>query len=240
MISLISRTKSLLATLGTIGNFMKTHEFAHIVSLNPENMIEATENPEFKRVYDRAELIIADGIGILAAARILNVSVGEKVTGIGLMDMIVRKYPEKRIVFVGAHHNAAQKTLEHFMHETEGSASDWTAFPDVDRNDSDLIHKILTAKPDLLFIAFGSPAQELWIEKHRAQLAGVVCMGVGQAFNVYGGMVKRAPRLMQALGLEWLYRLLTQPWRWRRQLRLLKFIYLVIRYRLFPRRSQVS
>lgn len=232
MFPLISRTKSLSATLASIASFLKTHEFAHIVSLNPENLVEAVNDDDFKSTYERAELIIADGIGILHAAHTLHISVGDKITGIDLMSELIHKYPEKRIVFVGAHHNTAQQTLEYFVSKTGASGSHWTAFPDVDKNDSGLIHKITAAKPDLLFVAFGSPAQELWIEKHRKQLQGVVCMGVGQAFNVYGGMVVRAPQPIQAVGLEWFYRLITQPWRWRRQLRLLKFVFFVLRYRL--------
>lgn len=235
MFPLISRTKSLLATLASIDSFLKTNEFAHIVSLNPENLVEAVNADDFKSTFERAEIIIADGIGILHAAHILDIAVGDKITGIDLMSQLIMRYPEKRIVFVGAHNNTAQQTLEYFADKTDTSGAHWTAFPNVDKNDPGLIDKITTVKPDLLFVAFGSPSQELWIEKHRTQLQGVVCMGVGQAFDVYGGMVARAPRIVQALGLEWLYRLITQPWRWRRQLRLFKFIYLVIRYRIFSR-----
>ncbi len=239
MFPLISRTKSLSATLASIDSFLKTHEFAHIVSLNPENLVEALNNDDFKSTYERAELVIADGIGILHAAHTLHIQVGEKITGIDLMSELIHKYPEKRIVFVGAHHNAAQQTLEYFADKAGILGKHWAAFPDIDKNDTGLIQKITAAKPDLLFVAFGSPAQELWIEKHRKQLQGVVCMGVGQAFNVYGGVIARAPQLAQALGLEWFYRLITQPWRWRRQLRLLKFIYFVLRYRFLARKSKV-
>jgi N-acetylglucosaminyldiphosphoundecaprenol N-acetyl-beta-D-mannosaminyltransferase len=223
-----------------IDSLVNAHEFAHIISLNPENMVEATENLAFRRAYDRAELVLADGVGITIAAKILHISCGERIAGVDLMRELIHTYPQKRIAFVGGLLNVAQKTLDYFMNETGTQGAHWKAFPDVDPSDPFLIEYIISEKPDLLFVAFGSPKQELWIEKHRNKLQGTVCIGVGQAFDVYGGMVKRAPRLMQALGLEWLYRLLTQPWRWRRQLRLLKFIYLVIGYRLFPRRSQVS
>ena len=235
MFPLISRTKSLSATLASIDNFLKTNEFAHIVSLNPENLVEAVNADDFKSTLERAEIIIADGIGILHAAHILNFAVGDKITGIDLMSELILKYPEKRIVFVGALRDNAQRTSEYFAKKTGTSGTHWKVFPDVDKNDPGLVDKITAVKPDLLFVAFGSPSQEMWIENHRTQLHGVVCMGVGQAFDVYGGMVARAPRLVQALGLEWLYRLITQPWRWRRQLRLLNFIYLVIRYRIFSR-----
>ncbi len=235
MFSFISRTKSLSATLASIDSFLKMREFAHIVSLNPENLVEAVNNADFKSTYERAELIIADGVGIIHAAHALNISVGDRITGVDLMSELVHRYPEKRIVFVGSYHNTAQETLEYFAKKIGTSGTHWTAYPDVDKNNSGLIHKITAGNPDLLFVAFGSPAQELWIEKHRKHLQGVVCMGVGQAFNVYSGLVARAPQLVQALGLEWFYRLITQPWRWRRQLRLLKFVYFVLRYRFLAR-----
>ncbi len=82
--------------------------------------------------------------------------------------------------------------------------------------------------PSLLFVAFGSPTQELWIEKHKHLFAHTICMGVGGAFDMLSGRVKRAPHLHRSLGLEWLYRLITQPWRWRRQVQLLRFIRLLI------------
>lgn len=235
MFPLISRTKSLSATLASIDSFLKTNEFAHIVSLNPENLVEAVNADDIKSTFERAEIIIADGIGILHAAHILDIGVGDKITGIDLMSQLIMRYPEKRIAFVGAFNDVAQKTLEYFISKTGMSGTNWKALPNVDKNDPSLIEKITAVKPDLLFVAFGSPSQEMWIEKHRTQLQGVVCMGVGQAFDVYGGMVARAPQLVQALGLEWLYRLITQPWRWRRQLRLLKFIYLMMWYRIFSR-----
>ena len=92
------------------------------------------------------------------------------------------------------------------------------------------IFSIVTAyKPQLVFVAFGSPDQELWLDRHKKEFAGCVVMGVGGAFNYLSNKIKRAPVFIQKLGLEWLFRLLNQPWRWKRQLRLLKFIGLVIR-----------
>lgn len=192
-------------------------------------------NPDFMTAYEHAEVMIADGVGILVAGKFLGVPCGERITGVDLMRLLIEKYPEKRIVFVGAHGNAAQKTLENLAKQTDATAFPWIAFPDVDKNDPTLIDKVVSAKPDIVFLAFGSPYQELWIETYRKQLTGSVCMGVGQAFNVYGGIIRRAPRFIQNLGLEWLYRLIAQPWRWKRQLRLLKFIYLAIRYRFLAR-----
>ncbi|MGB3020405.1 MAG: WecB/TagA/CpsF family glycosyltransferase, partial [Microgenomates group bacterium] len=81
----------------------------------------------------------------------------------------------------------------------------------------------------LIFVAFGSPYQEKWIYENRASLQGITCIGVGGAFDFLSGRVARAPKLIQSIGLEWLYRLMRQPWRWRRQLQLPVFIYLVLK-----------
>jgi len=83
-------------------------------------------------------------------------------------------------------------------------------------------------KPHLVFVAFGSPYQELWIARHSNQFGKSVVMGVGGAFDYLSGHVYRAPEFIRKIGLEWFFRLLSQPWRWKRQLSLLKFIKLVL------------
>ncbi|MBP9814630.1 WecB/TagA/CpsF family glycosyltransferase, partial [Candidatus Woesebacteria bacterium] len=138
MFALISRTKSLAVTLSSISGFVADHTFAHIISLNPENVVEASENTDFWSSYNKAELVIADGAGIILAARILGIPAGERITGVDLMDKLIRQNPQKRILFVGARHNAATKTLEHFAHDLGVSGENWKAFPDVDKDNPQL------------------------------------------------------------------------------------------------------
>ena len=91
------------------------------------------------------------------------------------------------------------------------------------------ISLIVTAyKPHIVFVAFGSPDQELWIERHRKMFSHCVVMGVGGSFDYLSEKVIRPPVFIQKIGLEWLFRLFHQPWRWKRQMRLLKFLWLVI------------
>ena len=89
-----------------------------------------------------------------------------------------------------------------------------------DAEADEIIARIRAARPDILFVAFGAPKQDLWIARHRAALGVPVMVGVGGAFDHIAGVRKRAPGWVQAINLEWLYRLATQPWRWRRQLAL--------------------
>lgn len=228
MLDIISRSRSWSQTRATVESFLDSHSFAHIISLNPENLILASQDPEFARALDRAQVLIADGVGILAAAKILGIPAGDRITGVDLMADLIRRHLDKNIVFLGGRHRTASRALAYFKDLVGGSHGSWVAIDDVSRTDERVGTRVREADPHILFVAFGSPYQELWIEAHREELRGVVCMGVGQAFDVYSGAVRRAPLLIRAWGLEWLYRLLTQPWRWRRQLRLLKFIILVL------------
>ena len=101
-----------------------------------------------------------------------------------------------------------------------------------EKENKEIFSIVTEAKPNLVLVAFGSPSQEKWLWTHRDKFSGCVCMGVGQGFDVYGGLVKRSPVWIQKIGMEWFYRLITQPWRWRRQLRLIKFSVLLIKQKL--------
>jgi len=90
------------------------------------------------------------------------------------------------------------------------------------------VERIHAAHPDILFVAYGAPAQDLWITRNLNRLGVPVAMGVGGAFDFIAGRAQRAPRWVQRLGLEWLHRLIHQPWRWRRMLALPKFVWLVM------------
>jgi len=98
-----------------------------------------------------------------------------------------------------------------------------------DKEEEDTLSIVRRYKPQLIFVAFGSPDQELWIERHKNEFSGSVVMGVGGAFDYLSENINRAPKFVRKLGLEWLFRLVNQPWRWKRQCRLLKFIELVFK-----------
>jgi N-acetylglucosaminyldiphosphoundecaprenol N-acetyl-beta-D-mannosaminyltransferase len=96
----------------------------------------------------------------------------------------------------------------------------------------DVISRVRDAEPDLLLVAYGVPAEEEWISTYRGRLGVPVMMGVGGTFDFVAGLTRRAPRWMRAVGLEWLHRLIREPWRWRRQLALPRFVALVVLQRL--------
>jgi len=100
------------------------------------------------------------------------------------------------------------------------------------KEEQEIFSIVADFKPHIVLVAFGSPDQELWLYRHRDQFKNCLCMGVGGAFDYLSGSIIRAPGFLRKIGLEWLFRLLKQPWRWRRQLRLIKFLWLVVKQKL--------
>lgn len=209
-------------------------DFFHIVSLNPENLVIAQNSENFKRVINTAQIRIVDGIGVVMASRILNVQVGERLTGVELMKELVTIASERRlrVLLIGGKSNLAVKLSDCYSKKYPGAK-----FLGIEgikniknpqkKEEKKIFSIVANFKPHIVLVAFGSPDQELWLSRHRAQFKNCLCMGVGGAFDYLGGIVPRAPVFIRRLGLEWLFRLIVQPWRWRRQLRLVRFCWLV-------------
>lgn len=212
----------------------KSSGFYHIVSLNPENLVITTENKSFERIVETAQIKIIDGIGVVLAGRWLGVEIGERVTGVGLMEELIKRASDRRLrmLMIGGKENLAKELVEcYFKQFPEAKLKGTQGIKDIKnptREEENKLFTIVTAyKPQLVFVAFGSPDQELWLDRHKKEFSGSVVMGVGGAFDYLSHRVKRSSTFIQKVGLEWLFRLLNQPWRWKRQLRLLKFIRLV-------------
>ena len=210
--------------------------FSHIVSLNPENLVITTENESFKKVIETAQIKIIDGTGVVLAGRFLDVEVGERITGVGLMEELIKRASDKRlrVLMIGGKENLAlqlaQCYSEQFPEAKFKGVQGIEDIKNIKKEEEIKTFSIVAAyKPQLVFVAFGSPIQELWIARHKKEFSKCVVMGVGGAFDYLSSNIERAPVFIQKLGLEWLFRLVNQPWRWRRQLRLIKFIWLVTR-----------
>lgn len=209
------------------------------MSLNPEIIVLSQENEEFRKVLNEASVTIIDGIGIVLAAKILGVPVGTRLTGTDCMQTLLGVSSKMRLrsLFIGGRENLAvslsrcysQKYPEASFRGIEGIKN--IKKPEVYEEDA-IFSIVADYKPHIIFVSFGSPYQELWLSKHQKKLEGIICMGVGGAFDFEAKTVQRAPQWVQKIGTEWLFRLFVQPWRWRRQLRLLKFLFLVIKERL--------
>lgn len=211
-------------------------DFLHIVSLNPENMVTAQENADFNKVLSDAPIKLIDGVGIVMAAHIKGIEVAERVTGVSMMEELVRLADEirLRVLFIGGKPDLAVRLAQCYSQSYKnGRFLGILGIRDIKnpkRGEEDKIFSIVTDyKPHIVLAAFGSPAQELWFYRNRARLKGIVCVGVGGAFDYLSGDILRAPKIIQRLGLEWLFRLIREPWRIKRQLRLPKFLFLILK-----------
>ena len=200
-----------------------------VVTANPEIVMLAGTDPDFRTCLENAHMITADGIGIIIAARLLGRPLKQRVTGIDLTTALFERAAEKRyrFYFVGAKPGVAQKAAEKIRRQFPGveiAGVQHGYFSD----DSDIINDIRGKKPDILLAALGMGKQEKWIAE-RVKAAGIpVSIGVGGSFDVFAGEAKRAPRWIQKAGLEWLYRLVRQPSRFWRMLQLPRFLFAVI------------
>lgn len=216
--------------------------FYHIVSINPEIAVISEQNLIFRKVVNTAQSQIIDGIGTILAGKILNFSLPSRLTGVDLMQEVVRMAAEERltVMLIGGKGNLAETLAK--CYNKQYSEAKFIGIEGIKnivlptKREEDKVLSIVSAtKPRILLVAFGSPYQELWLWRNRHRLEGVVCIGVGGAFDYFAGRIMRAPTFMRKLGLEWFYRLIRQPWRLKRQLRLVEFTYLVLKQRLMSK-----
>jgi N-acetylglucosaminyldiphosphoundecaprenol N-acetyl-beta-D-mannosaminyltransferase len=211
-----------------------------IVTVNPEFVMRAQHDEEFRVVLERAALALPDGVGLLWAARVLGQPLRERVTGSDSLPEIAALGAEKgyRLYLLGAAPGVAAQAAEILRERNPGLQIVGTfAGSPAPSDEAEIIARITSAAPDFLFVAYGAPQQDLWIHRHLHRLGVPVCMGVGGAFDFIAGIAPRAPLWMRQRGLEWLHRLLTQPWRWRRMLALPRFAWQVLRQRFFASNS---
>ena len=206
-----------------------------IITLNPEMLVAAHDDPGFRQVLNNSDLNVADGVGLMAAARWLGHPLRERVTGSDGIYRLSAHCARRgyRPFYLGAADGVAEVVAERLSAHYPGLevAGVYAGSPRAEDED-DVLSRVRAAAPDLLFVAYGVPAEELWIARNRDRLAVPVMIGVGGAFDFVAGVARRAPPWMRRAGLEWLHRLVRQPWRWRRQVSLVRFVILALRSKL--------
>ncbi|ACM05136.1 N-acetylglucosaminyldiphosphoundecaprenol N-acetyl-beta-D-mannosaminyltransferase [Thermomicrobium roseum DSM 5159] len=204
-------------------------DLQQVITLNPEMVMAARRDPAFRAVVERAALVTPDGIGLILAAHWRGTPLRGRVTGVDLVEALART--EVRLFFLGAAPGVAERAAAVLARSAGATiVGTWAGSPRPE-DAPETLARIAAARPDVLCVAYGAPAQDCWIARHRTELtaAGVrVALGVGGTFDYLAGIVPRPPRIVRHLGLEWLYRLLRQPWRWRRQLVLPHFALLAL------------
>jgi N-acetylglucosaminyldiphosphoundecaprenol N-acetyl-beta-D-mannosaminyltransferase len=209
-----------------ITGLQKSAEKYYVVTPNPELLVIANKDNNYKNVLNSAKLALPDGIGVILAGRLLGKQFKERITGVHLMEGLCKGVAEKPITigFLGGGSGVAERTAECLQRKYSGLKVNFISEEWMDKG-----FKSKNKSVDLLFVAFGSPKQELWISKNLDRLPVKITIGVGGAFDFVSGKVKRAPKWMQKIGLEWLFRLIIQPWRIKRQFSLVIFVLLVLK-----------
>ena len=202
-----------------------------IVTPNPEMIVAAQDDAELKEIINGADLRVADGISLVVVSRILGRPLKERVSGIDLMLELMKigsDYNYRVFLLGGAPGIAAEagaKLKEKFPGiQVVGAQNGYFQSGE----DSGIIKKIREARPDLFFVGLGAGRQEKWLSRHLYESGATVGMTIGGSFDVISGRKQRAPGWVQALYIEWLYRLFMEPQRWKRQLALPKFLWLML------------
>jgi len=202
-----------------------------IITVNTEFVMEAQHNPAFHKAINEAALVLADGIGVVWGTHYIGTPTPERITGTDTLELVAKRCASLgyRLYLLGAAPGVAEAAAAHLQALAPGlQIADTYAGSPTSAEEDEIIERIRQAQADVLCVAYGAPAQDLWIQRNLSRLPASVAMGVGGAFDFLSGRQRRAPRTMQMLGLEWLYRLYREPWRWRRMLAIPRFIIQVL------------
>ena len=221
-------------------------EPAQVVTPNAEIVVAAQRDEWLRGCINRSALSIPDGAGLLLAGRILGARLREQVTGTDLSYRLAELAARRgyRLFLLGAGEGVAKAAAERLRALYPGLVVAGTFGGDSGpAGDAATREAVAAAAPvHLLLVAYGAPRQERWIARNQADLGVPLAMGVGGVFDFISGRVPRAPAWLRAVGLDWLYRLIREPWRWRRQSALPRFILAVLlsARRARRRRSRAS
>jgi N-acetylglucosaminyldiphosphoundecaprenol N-acetyl-beta-D-mannosaminyltransferase len=193
-------------------------EKAFIVAINPEKIIKAQEDPSLMKLLNSADFQIPDGIGVILASKFKGGQIRERVTGIDMMLKLCEtaaKHQKKIFLYGGKPGRADEAKVK--LEEMYPGIQIAGTLHGYEKDQQIVRETINESQADIIFVAMGSPAQENWIVANKDMLHPSVYQGVGGSFDVISGKIERAPESFQKMGLEWLYRLMKEPWRIKRQ-----------------------
>ena len=226
---------SMTESLELIDKHISTQQSLHHVVVNAGKIVAMQDDAQLMQSVNEADLINADGQAVVWASKILGKPLKERVAGIDLMSNLVELAHKKeyKIFFLGAKEEVVKKVVQTYTAQyTENIIAGYKNGYFSTEDEKDIANEIAASGAQILFVAISSPTKENFLYTHKETLSKVFfVMGVGGSFDVVAGLVKRAPKWMQNLGLEWLYRLLQEPQRmWKRYLLgNTKFVLLVIK-----------
>lgn len=210
-----------------------TEEGRHIICTpNPEIVMEAQKDQALMDILKGADLVVPDGIGVVWASKYSEIRLTERVAGFDLIQNLMAELAatEHTFYFFGGAPGVASTAARKMMKKYPGLkvVGVHNGYFD-EKEEKRIIQDIKGKSPSILLVGLGAPKQEKWIYDNLRLIDAKVAIGVGGSFDVMAGNVKRAPKIFQKLGLEWFHRLITQPTRWRRMMRLPKFALAVLK-----------
>lgn len=225
-------------SLRKVESFIDTGNYHYQISLNAAKVVEAQKDKKLLTIINNADILNADGVPIKIITQFLCKGHTSRLGGLDYMDGLAARHPSYNYYFLGSTDNAVKKTVEYYQDKYHLNVVGWrNGYFDCEEEDA-IINEINSKGTDVLYVALGTPAKEYFIYNHRNKLKCKLAVGVGGAFNIRAGIQKRAPKLIQHLGLEWFYRTIQEPKRmWHRYLvGNSRFIWLVV-LELFKRKA---
>jgi N-acetylglucosaminyldiphosphoundecaprenol N-acetyl-beta-D-mannosaminyltransferase len=230
-------------TLDLADEAMTLRKPMHHTVVNVAKLVSMQKNAELYEDVASADLINIDGAGVVWGARLFGIEVPERVAGVDIMENLFRLCAERgfRPYLLGAEKPVLKAVVERLRREYPAlEIAGWRDGYFKPEQEAEVVDGINGSGADCLFVAMPTPRKERFLKKHRQRLLPNFVMGVGGSFDVYGGKVSRAPRLLQVAGLEWLYRIAQEPGRlWRRYYET-NTAYAVLLWRALWERRQVN
>lgn len=204
-----------------------------VVTPNAEFALEAKKNPRFLNILNTSQLVLADGISVVLASKIIGNPMQGRVTGVGFAQALAAAMAEegKSLYLLGAKPGVAERAAGKLLETYPGLKIAGT-HDGYFKEEGPVVEAINAAKPDALLVCLGAPKQEYFMEEHDAQLEVPVMAGLGGSMDVLAGNVQRAPEFFQKYGLEWLYRLCKEPKRWKRMIKLPLYLWDAVIWRI--------
>ncbi len=219
--------------VGTAMGHIAARSRCRVVTPNAEFALEAKKNPRFLNILNTSQLVLADGISVVLASKIIGDPMQGRVTGVGFAQALAAAMAKegKSIYLLGAKPGVAEQAAEKLRQTYPGLQIAGT-HDGYFKEEGPVIAAINAAKPDALLVCLGAPKQEYFMEDHDGDLEVPVMAGLGGSMDVLAGNVQRAPEFFQKYGLEWLYRLCKEPQRWKRMIKLPLYLWDALIWRI--------
>lgn len=215
----------------TIMKFFDEDKLHSVFTPNSEIIMHAYKNAEFAELLNSADLLTADGIGVVHASKILKRPIKERAAGYDIARLVLQKlnYTDHKLFLFGGKPGVAEEAKAKLLQEypefnIAGTRNGYFA----EAEEAEIVEEINNSGADIVFVCLGAPKQEEWIARHRNELKVRVAMGIGGSLDVFAGRVERAPEIFCKTGMEWFYRLCKEPWRIGRMMELPKFAATVV------------